>query len=193
VTNYGVLGCAIGRGEAVRGPDGELPMGCDWTDYWGKWTAETQPTLVVLYTGQWDIVDKKVDGEWLTVGSDEFNNYLLSELEAVREATTATGARLVLLTSNYSDPALSSSGETAYRDENVDNLNQLLRRFAAEHPDDVTVLDLNHFISPDGGYTDAVEGIGAIREFDRIHFNAAGQAYIAEWLARKLPKVPPAT
>jgi lysophospholipase L1-like esterase len=193
VDNKAALGCAIARGDAVRGPDGELPLNCPWEQFWGEWTEAWQPDYVVIYTGQFDIVDKHVDGEWLSVGSDEFNDYFLDELEAVRETVTATGARLVLLTSNYSDPAPSPSGKTAYHDENVDNLNNMLRDFAAEHPDDVTVLDLNHFISPDGEYTGSIDGIGDIRESDRVHFNAAGQAYIAEWLARKLPKVPPPT
>ncbi|MGH9025544.1 MAG: acyltransferase family protein [Acidimicrobiia bacterium] len=193
VDNKASLGCAIARGDAVRGPEGELPLNCPWEQFWGEWTAEMQPNFVVLYTGQFDIVDKHVDGEWLTVGSDEYDEYFRQELAAAREAVTATGARLVLLTSNYSDPALSPSGETAYSDDNVDTLNDQLRDFGAHHPDDVIVLDLNKYISPDGQYTEAIDGLGGIREDDNVHFNATGQAYISDWLARKLRRLPPPT
>jgi peptidoglycan/LPS O-acetylase OafA/YrhL len=193
VSNGAVQGCAMAHSELQRRLGKEEEPFCQgWSDAWADFAATLRPQLAVVSTGPFDMLDRRVDGVWLEFGTPEHDRYYRGQLEVARKALTAGGATMVILTAPYNDPP-TFSGETDYADEKVDHLNELFRDFAAEHPDDVVVIDLNRFISPAGEYTDAVDGIGVIREDDNTHFSPAGQAYIADWLARKLTKVPPAT
>jgi hypothetical protein len=52
----------------------------------------------------------------------------------------------------------------------------------------VSVLDLNRYLDPDGKWTDTVDGI-KVRTFDRCHLSPAGAAFVAQWLTPQLPVV----
>ena len=64
-------------------------------------------------------------------------------------------------------------------------LNDLYRQFAAEHPEKVTLVDLNGFACPEGTYTDLVVDGVKMRE-DGIHFTPKSSYVVARWLVPRI-------
>ncbi len=62
------------------------------------------------------------------------------------------------------------------------NLNQVFRRFAALHPDDVAIVDLASHVCPTGQPCDPVRDGIEPRPLDGIHFTAEGSAWAARWI-----------
>jgi hypothetical protein len=94
----------------------------------------------------------------------------------------------VLFTMPYVDPSdrqpdgLPWSENTPARTQAY---NLLVRQVAASDPGEVSVVDVNRMLSPNGAYTPALDGI-AVRSPDGIHVSVAG----GEWLQRQiLPQI----
>ena len=102
----------------------------------------------------------------------------------------AGGAKVVLFTAPYYDPPVESSSGAPYPENNparVDEWNRIVREVAAEHPGEVTLIDLNRLLDPDGHFQSVVDGV-TVRWPDGIHFSKDG----GEWLQPPiLPTVAP--
>ncbi len=70
----------------------------------------------------------------------------------------------------------------------INALNDLYRRFAAAHPDEVTLIDLNHFACPEDRFTDVVINGVKMRD-DGLHFTPQGSTVVANWLAPQLLQI----
>jgi lysophospholipase L1-like esterase len=102
-------------------------------------------------------------------------------------------ARLVLLTFPYSKPSqwvlVSDADEHEQHDRRrIDILNDIYRRFAEQHPDGVSLVDLNGFACPDGRFTDVVVDGIRMRE-DDIHFTPKSSYVVARWLVSQIAQV----
>ena len=65
----------------------------------------------------------------------------------------------------------------------------LLERYVRHLADpDVTLVDLNAHVSPNGTYSNVLDG--QLFRYDGVHFDPEGGRRIFEWLA---PRLPPAT
>lgn len=63
----------------------------------------------------------------------------------------------------------------------MDDLNAIYRQFAAEHPGQVFLVDLNAFADPEGKFTDLyIDGV-QMRQ-DGIHFTTQASYIVARWL-----------
>ena len=102
------------------------------------------------------------------------------------------GAKMMLATFPYVEPGLwdiMPNGKDIEADSarHMDALNAVYRSFAAAHPGQVFLVDLNSFACPEGKYTDLyVEGV-RMRE-DGVHFTRRVRTLSrAGWCRRSSP------
>jgi peptidoglycan/LPS O-acetylase OafA/YrhL len=192
--NRGTLGCGMLRsGQIDMGLQlYEQPAMCnDWNARWLANIDAFHPNVVVLLTGAWDLLDRKVGGTWYTPGDVGFDRYFLSELDQATQLLGSRGAKVVILTTPfmYRPELVGQTGHEwpEYDPWRVDRINALYRDFLVAHPGRYTLIDLNEYVSPGGKYTDTLNGV-YIRD-DGVHFTPEGATYVARWLAPQLEAV----
>jgi peptidoglycan/LPS O-acetylase OafA/YrhL len=193
IWNKGGLGCgflpadeevdAYGKWSATKAETCQK-----WRSEWSSDVDTFQPDVVVFLFGPWDTLSLKVDGRLLEVGTPEWKAYALEELGHTVDVLSARGAKVMLLTSPCFKPRDLDVDGTAYirlNPQAVDELNDLYREFARQHPDQVVIVDLNSYVCPEGDYTDVtIDGVH-LRE-DGVHFTAEGADVAARWLAPQI-------
>ena len=103
VWDAGTLGCAIARGGVHRFIDYEpetFPGRCDdWAAARAEQVAAVHPHLVVVLSGTWDVVDRKLDktNRWTHIGQPDADRYYSSELAQYLDVVAADGATVVWL------------------------------------------------------------------------------------------------
>jgi hypothetical protein len=193
VWNRGRLGCGLFYdGSVIEG--GELtPVDpqCDWRAHWPGDLDQFKPDVVLMLVGAWDILDRDVDGHLVKFGSVEYDSSFLHQLDDATNLLASTGAKVVVLTTPFfSRPEL--VGQTGrewpeYDPWRVDRINSLFRDFLANHPGRYRLVDLNQFVSPQGRFTDELNG-QLIRD-DGVHFTRAGALMVVQWLAPQLAQI----
>jgi len=158
-----------------------------WPTIWRKGLAADDPDVSVVLLDRWELMDRRLNGTYQHVGQPDFDTYLGSLLDQAVQIVGSRGARVVLLTAPYTHRSERPDGGLYGEDQpaRVDAWNALLRTEAAEHPDNVTVLDLNKVICPGSTFTWSINGM-RVRS-DGLHFTpAAVQRIIAPWLLPQL-------
>lgn len=164
VSAWAPIGCPVLRAQRVF--DRELPAECSqWPDEIASQVASTDPDLVVLQLGIWDLGDRVVGGSSLDVSDDGFAAYFDRELGLAYDLATARGGRLALL-----DVPCSKDVD----DAEVAALNANIARFRAAHPDVGVVrwgdfLCLQPELRPDG-----------------VHFDDETAPIVSRWLAPRV-------
>jgi peptidoglycan/LPS O-acetylase OafA/YrhL len=190
VTVPAMQGCGIARLPDIRyadEPHTNYQYCHVWDTVWRQSVADLDPDVAVILLDRWELMDRRLDGEYQHVGQKEFDAYLTSELELALSIVGARGGHTVLLTAPYTRRAERRDGSLYPEDEpeRVDAWNRLLRRVAEEHPQTVTVIDLNRRVCPDGEFTWSIDDL-RIRS-DGLHFTEEGvRRWIAPWLMPKL-------
>jgi hypothetical protein len=193
IWNRGRLGCGMFYDGAIY-EGGELtPVdpACNWRERWPGELAEFQPDVVVMLVGAWDILDRDLGGHVLKFGSVEYDTSFLHQLDDATTLLASTGAKVVVLTTPFfSRPEL--VGQTGrewpeYDPWRVDRINSLYRDFLANHPGRYRMIDLNRFVSPQGKFSDELNG--QVIRGDGVHFTDAGALMIANWLAPQLREI----
>jgi hypothetical protein len=191
VWNKATLGCGMLRqGEVDIGTEPVVQEAIcnDWGQRWIGPITEFQPNVVVLLTGAWDLLDRKIDGQYYSPGTVTFDRYFLSELDLATQMLTLQGAKLVVLTTPFmSRPELVGQPGREWPEYDpwrVDRINGLYRDFATAHPDRLTLLDLNALVSPGGRYAEYIGDV-QVRD-DGVHFAPAGADMVTAWLVPQL-------
>ncbi len=195
VWNRGVtiIGCGIVTGvPQSRGVAGENQDHCaEWKTTYADGVEKYKPEVVALLLGGWELFDRTVDGRKLRVGTREMEEYLRVQLDQAREILTADGAQLALLTTpcfSVTQRALGAWGEPERDDPaRVRWLNQVWARYAADHPTDVHLLDLEQIACPDGKFAAELDGV--TMRTDGEHFTPEGARVIWRWLAPELQRI----
>jgi hypothetical protein len=94
VTNRGVLGCGLLQETPYRyiGQVQQVPTVCrGWPDYWVRSVRESDPDVVAILVGRWEVMDRVIDGSWHTVGDPVFDRTVLADLNEVLPSLTARG------------------------------------------------------------------------------------------------------
>jgi hypothetical protein len=189
-TNYTTIGCGVARGGPYRyaGETLNQKPECDaWPQRWAQRINHDRPDVVLLIIGRWEIVDRVNEGNWTHIGDDGYDAYLRGELQRALDILTSTGARLVVTTEPYNRRGERADGSLYAEDQPVraDRWNKLLRSVIGTRPD-VTVLDLNKKLGPNGYYTNKVDGIKM--RIDGVHPTPEAVKWLTPWLADALKR-----
>ena len=181
VIDKGVLGCDFDdlHGFVSGEPDDAVSACTHWQTLWAKYVEEYRPEVVGVLMGRWDVTDHVLDGRIVSIGQPAWDQHLEAELNQAVRILSARGAKVVLFTMPYVDPAEAPNGSVYPENEPVrtDEWNQILENVAALHPRIVTVVDLNKLLDPDGHFQAVVDG-QTVRWADGIHISKVG----GEWL-----------
>jgi peptidoglycan/LPS O-acetylase OafA/YrhL len=187
-TNYTTIGCGIARGGPYRyvGDTLNQKPECDaWPSRWSQRIKHDRPDVVLLIIGRWEVVDRMHEGRWMSVGDEAYDSYLRGELGRALDVLGSTGARVVVTTEPYNRRAEKPDGSLYPEDDpdRVDEWNTLLRRVVGQRPN-VTVLDLNKKLGPNGAYTTKVNGIRM--RSDGVHPTPEAVEWLTPWLTDAL-------
>jgi peptidoglycan/LPS O-acetylase OafA/YrhL len=187
-TNYTTIGCGIARGGPYRYAGETLPqkLECDdWPSRWSQRINHDLPDTVLLIIGRWEVVDRLSAGHWTHIGDDAYDAYLRDELQRALGILTSTGARVIVTTEPYNRRGERSDGSLYPEDQpsRADRWNTLVRSVIGKRPD-VTVLDLNKKLCPDGYYTNKVDGIKM--RIDGVHPTPEAVKWLTPWLSDAL-------
>ena len=150
------LGCGIGRGGHRRFEGVEaISEHCEsWPQRWGQAVAEGRPDLAIVSAGQWELVDRRLEGRstWEHIGEPGYDEYLRSELLAATDVLASAGAVVVWLTlAPYSD-ALRERGtkdqRASHEPKRVVALNELIREVVQLRPQTARLIDLAEWMTP---------------------------------------------
>ncbi len=187
VDQAAVIACGIASGKIAPG-DAFTAPGSDACP--GLTQAALRPALrhrpnVVLWLSTWERADIEVGGRTLRSGTPAWEREMTRRMDKVLAQLTRQGARVVIATQAPSAAArfhrLQESSQ-ANEDESFAHLDNLLVKFAARHPGDVTVVDLAGQVCPGGPPCPSeVDGL-VLRPLDGAHFSPAGAVWVSEWL-----------
>jgi peptidoglycan/LPS O-acetylase OafA/YrhL len=192
VTVRAMQGCGIARlPDIIQLGEGHTNYpGCPtWDARWRKGVTADDPDVAVILLDRWELMDRQLDGEYRHVGQPEYDAYLTGELNLAVDIAGSQGARVVLLTAPYTRRAERPDGSLFEEDqpERVDAWNHLLWTMANTRRN-VTIIDLNRRVCPDGEFTWDIDGL-PIRS-DGLHFTEVGvQQWIAPWLLPQLAAI----
>ncbi len=187
-TNYTTIGCGIARGGPYRytGVTLNQKPECDtWPIRWAQRINHDRPDVVLLIVGRWEVVDRLNEGRWTHIGEPGYDGYLRGELSRALDILGSTGARIVVTTEPYNRRAEKPDGSLYPEDDpdRVDEWNALVRSVAKKRPN-VSVLDLNAKLTPNGYYTNRVDGIRM--RSDGVHPTPEAVEWLTPWLVDAL-------
>jgi len=188
--NYTTIGCGVARGGPYRYTGQTLnqkPECDDWPARWSQRINHDRPDVVLLIIGRWEVVDRVNEGNWTHIGDDAYDAYLRGELARALDILTSTGAHVVLTTEPYNRRGERADGSLYPEDQpaRADSWNTLLRNVIGKRPN-VTLLDLNKKLGPDGYYTNKVDGIKM--RMDGVHPTPEAVKWLTPWLADALKR-----
>ena len=182
------LGCGVIRGDTVSsGRTWRQRDICKkWPQQWATWSETWHVDLAVVQVGAWEVLDVRVDGETLRVGTPEHSRYLAGELEDAIGVLSAGGARVVFLKVPCFGPSPDGARLGAERTDvaRVEAVNAVIDSVVAAHPERAEVLDSAAWLCPGGRYVDEIGGVRV--RYDGVHFDAEGADAFWAWLAPKI-------
>jgi SGNH domain (fused to AT3 domains) len=161
--------------------------------------ATQRPDLVV-WLSEWEAWPNRVlDGQLVHFGTIPGNKAILAHIDAAVARLTAGGARVVFMpTAPRASPSVRGLANPA-GDSRIVQLAKLLRSYARQHTDKVSLVDLPTILQcPTGNTCPAEVGPGIRpRNLDGFHFDGDGAVWLAEQLMSMLvgatpPPAPPA-
>ncbi len=194
VIDDATVGCDLDPQMQVltEGEPGQATQGCDnWRGLWPFLVAKERPLVVALGLGRWEVTDHLDDGQWVHIGEPAWDQHLTQDLQASISIFHTFGAKVVLFTMPYVDPSdrqpdgLPWSENTPARTQAY---NALVRQVAQSDPGEVSVLDLNRMLSPDGVYTATVGGVD-VRSSDGIHVSIAGGELVQRQILPQIDRI----
>jgi lysophospholipase L1-like esterase len=148
---------------------------------------------VVVLLGTDDTLDRRIGGRVITFDSPEGDELTRNELQEAISILASHGAHVLALTTPYSPPEVTGARigmpeRSSYNPRWIDRWNEDLRAVATRNASSVSIIDLNRFLAPDGGWTGTVNGVNA-RGPDKTHLSPEGADMVATWLAPQLVRL----
>lgn len=183
LTNKSTLGCDLDPKLEIftSGAPGPATPGCDnWQSLWPFLTASIRPQVVVLGLGRWEVTNHFYEGQWVHIGQPAWDDHLKADFAQAIAIFQQFGAKVVLLTMPYIDPSDRQPDGQPWVENTPDRANlynQLVQQVASAHPGEVSVIDLNAMLDPNGVYTSTVDGV-MVRWSDGIHISTQGGEFL---------------
>jgi hypothetical protein len=145
------LGCGLDPadmiiGDTVRHEAGH-PVPCpDALDLWRWWVVDTQPDVVVLAVGAWEVYDRRLpDGSRMDVGTAEWAAWVDAGLERVLTALAADAPQARIAVTEvpcYEERNLGLGGPASARNDPARQaaVNEVIDAVVARHPARLVVL-----------------------------------------------------
>lgn len=188
VVNEAALGCGLVTGEYryFGGQYASLPQCAEWPRTWAAAVARHRPDVVAVLVGRWEVMDRRLDGEWRRLGDADFDAYVTAELDRAATVLSA-GAKVAFLTAPYYRRGERPDGGRFPEDDpaRVDRFNELLREVAARRG--VPVVELGAALAPEGTFTRSING--TLVRYDGVHVSPSGARLLRPWLFRQLRAV----
>jgi peptidoglycan/LPS O-acetylase OafA/YrhL len=195
VVSAAYAGCGIASGMATD--DQGKPFA------WSKDCVKNVPKVleqivreqkpdVVMWMSSWELSDR-IDPDTNTLlrrGTPAHDRALLASIDVQAKRVTAGGAHLVFLTLAPRAPSETSGIAADGQDGRYAHYNDLLRTYAREHEDTVSVIDLSHYLCPSGPPC-ATKVHGVVMRPDGAHFSRATSPIAARWLLPQLEAADP--
>ena len=164
----------------------------DWPMQWQSYVDEIDPDVSTAIFDVFVVSDLEVDGKSLAFGSTASDRYLLRQLDRGVDILRSRGGSVVLATAPYNQrPEVVGQAVRWAEDDpaRIDHWNALLRRYVKQRNDpNVTVADLNGYVSPKGRFTNVRDGVTL--RYDGVHFNPEAGQLVFRWLLPQLPSTP---
>jgi peptidoglycan/LPS O-acetylase OafA/YrhL len=190
VTNSAQLGCPVARGGSYRfkGDVEYFGDNCEWSQRFPQLVSGYRPDVVLLGTGIWEIVDRRLAGDdrYRHIGDPAVDRYILSELLSAVDVLGADGATVVLVTQPHVRPGLEQGFQDLPESDpaRMDRMNELQQEAAALRPGVVRVVDLRGWLQGQPGGEENTD----VRP-DGLHFTDAYVETVAEWLGPELRSI----
>jgi hypothetical protein len=198
LSNHSSLGCDLDPDLEVNlsGKPGPATGGCNhWQGLWPFLTAAQAPDVVLLGVGRWEVSDHFYEGHWVHIGDPTWDAHVAADLRQAIAIFHLFGAKVVLLTMPYVDPPNRQPDGQPWPENTpayAQRYNALTRQVAGQvdhtERDEVTVVDLNAMLSPNGRFETTVHGVAA-RWSDGVHVTVAGGEYLQQLILPELDRI----
>ncbi len=190
--NRGQLACGLAEaGRLNRGGrwvDVE-PSCANWKKDWAGYINELKPEVSLVLFDVFVVSDLELNGRELPFGRAASDKYLTNQLAKGVDILRAGGGSVVLLTSPYNDRPERVGQPIEWTEDDparINHWNELLHKYVKDRNDpQVTVVDVNEYLSPKGKYANELDGVEL--RYDGVHFNPDAGKLLFGWLVPKLP------
>ncbi len=183
IFNEAVVGCDLFPEGLVRfqGNTTTRAGGCaTWPFLWPTLLTKYQPDVVAIGVGRWEVADRQINGTWYSIADPILQHAIIDQLNRAVAVAGSQGAKVALLTLPYVQQTTTAPDGTPWdinQPWRTDAYNALVRQVAAQHPGQVTVIDVNKMLDPNGVYTSYIDGI-RVRDTDEEHPSILGGEYL---------------
>jgi len=192
VAQASVFGCGVASGQITTTRHEQITLHSErcpeMVDPDVRHGIEKLKPNVVLWMSIWEKSDLLRNGKVLVSGTKAGDHEILRRMDSALTRVTAGGAKVVMVTE--AAPAPNDAQGTNNTSNKIDDagyarLNNIQRRFAAQHRDKVVLVDLASRVCP-GGPPCPAEVDGIRLRPDGRHFTPEAAAIEAHWLLPKL-------
>ena len=184
------LGCPIARGGEYKFLRDVVRFGdeCDWSTFFPGQLEAYDPAVVVLGTGIWEVVDRRLPGDdrLRSIGEPTSDRYFQAELLSAIDVLGSRGANVVLMTYPRIESGRGQgfSGLPESDPARIDRLNELIREAAALRPGVATVVEFGEFVAgqPGGGLDPSIRS-------DGVHLTEAFMPVVGAWMAPQVDAI----
>jgi len=177
--NRGKIGCDLDPDSTVNieGSITKAAQGCaDWPQTWRRLIDRSNPDVVEVLLGRWEVSDRIVDGKWTEIGQPAWDDLYAAELSEAIGILSSRGAHVVIFTLPYITQTTEAPNGTPWdinQPVRTNEYNALVRRVVARFPGRASVIDLNRLLDPAGKYTSYLDGV-RVRNPDDEHISVLG-------------------
>jgi hypothetical protein len=179
VDNQGAVGCDLDPDSTVNieGSITQAAQGCaDWPTKWRRLIDQTDPDVVAVELGRWEVSDRIIDGHWTQIGQPAWDRVYAAELSRAIRILSSKGAHVVIFTLPYIVQTTEApNGEPWDINQPVrtNEYNALVRQVVARSSGHASIFDLNRAVDPHGVYISFLDGV-RVRNADDEHFSLQG-------------------
>ena len=177
--SQGKVGCDLDPSSVVNieGSITQAAQGCvDWPKTWQELVDRSNPDVVAVELGRWEVSDRIIDGKWTQIGEPAWDRLYAAELAQAIRILSSRGAHVVIFTLPYiMQTTEAPNGEPWDINQPVrtNDYNALVRQVVARSGGRASVIDLNHLLDPAGTYTSYLDGV-RVRNPDDEHVSQLG-------------------